>query len=61
MAFVTIEDLYGMIELVVFDSCFATAKSILTEGNIVFVEGRISIREDENISILANTIKQIKK
>ncbi|MCL2859148.1 MAG: DNA polymerase III subunit alpha [Oscillospiraceae bacterium] len=59
MAFVTIEDLYGMIELVVFDSCFAVSKAILTEGNIILVEGKVSIREDENVSILANTIKAV--
>ena len=59
MAFVTIEDLYGMIELVVFDSCFSVSKSILTEGKIILVEGKVSIKEDENVSILANTIKQV--
>ena len=59
MAFVTIEDLYGSCEIIVFDSCYGRANGILLEENIVIVEGRLSIREDEDIKIVANNIREL--
>ncbi len=57
MAFVTIEDLYGSAEIIVFESAYLNAKDILVEENIVLVEGRLSIREDDT-AIIANTIQE---
>ena len=57
MAFVTVEDLFGMAEIIVFDSCYSRSGQALVEDNVVLVEGRLSIREDEPIKIVANTIK----
>ena len=57
MAFVTIEDLYGTAEIIVFDSVYSKASNILIEESIVLVEGRISIREDEASTIVARDIK----
>ena len=59
MAFVTIEDLYGSCEIIVFDSCFNRSSSILLEENIVVVEGRLSVKEDEQAKIVANKITSI--
>ena len=56
MAFVTVEDLYGSCEIIVFDSCYGRANGILLEENIVIIEGRLSIREDEETKIVANKI-----
>ena len=57
MAFVTIEDLYGTMEVIVFENAYQTAGANLMEDNIVLVEGRLSIREDEeNVTIIANKI-----
>ncbi len=56
MAFLTVEDLYGSTEIIVFDSCYNRSSNILIEDNIVLVEGRLSIREDDDIKIVANTI-----
>ncbi len=58
MAFVTIEDLYGATEFIVFDSCYRQCSDILVNDNIVEVEGRLSIREDEEPKIVARTIKE---
>ena len=57
MAFVTVEDLYGPTEIIVFESCYQNSSSALIEENIVLVEGRLSIREDEEPKIVAKTIK----
>ena len=58
MAFVTVEDLYGSAEIVVFDSVFSRCDNILVEENIVLVEGRLSIKEDEDARIIVQNIKE---
>ena len=57
MAFVTIEDLYGTAEVIVFENAYLNAGKSLVEENIVMVEGRLSIREDDTTTIIANEIK----
>ena len=56
MAFVTVEDLYGSTEIIVFDSCYNRSSAVLLEDNIVLVDGRLSIREDDDVKIIANSI-----
>ena len=56
MAFVTVEDMYGSTEIIVFDSCYNRSSNLLIEDNIVLVEGRLSIREDDDVKIVANSI-----
>ncbi len=56
MAFVTIEDLYGQVEVLVFENAYLQASNILVEENIVIIEGRLSVREDEASTIIANKI-----
>lgn len=58
MAFVTVEDLYGSAEIIVFESCYQNCSDILMVDNIVLVEGRLSIREDEAPTIVAREIKE---
>lgn len=57
MAFVAIEDLYGTAEIIVFENAYLKSGKSLVEENIVIVEGRISIREDDTTTIIANVIK----
>lgn len=57
MAFVTIEDLYGMAEIIVFENAYIKSGKSLVEENIVMVDGRLSIREDDTTTIIANEIK----
>ena len=56
MAFVTVEDLYGMAEIIAFENAVLQAGDALIENNIIMVEGRLSIREDEATKIVANKI-----
>lgn len=58
MAFMSVEDLYGSTEIIVFDSCFSKAQHILLEENIVLIDGKLSIREDEPVKIVANNITE---
>ena len=56
MAFVTVEDLYGAAEILLFEGAYTKSSSSLVEENIVMVEGRLSIREDEAVTIIGNKI-----
>ena len=58
MAFITVEDLYGVTEVIVFDTCYSKSQNVLLEENIVVIDGRLSIREDDDVKIVANTITQ---
>ena len=56
MAFVTIEDLYGTIDIIVFPAIYTSVSAFLTENNVILVKGRASVSEDKGSSILANAI-----
>ena len=58
MAFLNLEDFYGTAEIIVFDSIYEKTSSFIIEDNIVLIEGRISIREDEPVKIVATSIKE---
>jgi len=60
MAFVTIEDLYGSCELIVFESCYNKCSNLLIEESLILCEGRISIRDENDITIIANQITELK-
>ena len=57
MAFITIEDLYGTAEIIAFENTVINSGKSLIEENIVTVTGRLSIREDDAATIIANEIK----
>ena len=59
MAFVTLDDLYGSSEIILFDSVYSRSFSQVEEENIVLVEGRLSIREDESTKIIAMNVKKL--
>ncbi len=61
MAFVTIEDLYGLCEVIVFENCYAKCSNLLIEDSIVLVEGRLSVREDDTTTIIAREITELKE
>ena len=56
MAFITIEDLYGTAEVLAFENTYIKSGESLIEENIVLVKGRLSIRDGEKTTIIANEI-----
>ena len=60
MAFVTVEDIHGSTEVVVFSSVYAEANQLLTEDNPILVEGRIQ-KDENSVKILADKIIPIDK
>ncbi len=61
MAFITIEDLYGSTEVITFESAYLKSKDNIMEENIVIVDGRLSIKEDDSTTIIANEITTFKE
>jgi len=57
MVFLTIEDLYGPAEIIVFEPTYLKSQDVLVEENIVMIDGRLSIREDDATKIVAKEIK----
>ncbi|AIS52846.1 DNA polymerase III subunit alpha [Thermoanaerobacter kivui] len=57
MAFVTIEDLYGTIEVIVFPTVYEKYASILKEDTPVVIKGKVSFKEEEDPKILCDEIK----
>jgi DNA polymerase-3 subunit alpha len=58
MAFVTLEDVYGKIEVILFPKAFENARSLLGEEQIVRVSGRLQIKEGVP-QIIADEVTEI--
>ncbi len=55
MSFCSVEDLYGDIEVIIFPKVLAMYNTLVTPGNIVVIDGRISVKDDE-VKLLAEKI-----
>ncbi len=60
MAFLELEDLYGTIEVIVFPKVLQQYNTVINEENIIYIKGRLSIQDEENIKVIAQDIKDIK-
>ncbi len=58
MAFITVEDLVGSVEVLVFPSSYDKYKEILNEDNKVFIEGRVSSEDDRPSKLICDKITQ---
>lgn len=56
MAVLTIEDLYGRCEVMLFPATYERAKNLLEPNAILQIKGKLSIRDGEGAIILADTI-----
>lgn len=59
MAFIKIEDLYGIVEVILFSNMYEKNRNNLYENNIILINGTASVREEEDIKIIASEIKNI--
>ena len=59
MAFVTLEDMTGQIECLVFPRVFERYQALLTEDRAVVMTGKISVREDEAPKLLADSVSRL--
>ena len=56
MAFLEVEDLTGSFELIVFPAVYEKYVDLLGEGKAILVRGRLSVREDEAIKVIAEEL-----
>jgi len=61
MAFLTLEDLVGTVEVIIFPKIYESYKDILYEDNIILVEGTLNVSEDEAPKLICNKISEINK
>lgn len=56
MAFVTLEDLYGTVEVILFPKVFAQYAPMIADGSVIAVSGSVSVEEEKDAKILVNAI-----
>ena len=61
ICFVELEDIYGTMNLMIFESVYDKYKDIIKENNVVGIYGKLSIKEDEAIILVNNMTEVIKK
>lgn len=61
MAFIEIEDLFGITEVVVFPNVYEKYHDLIKEDAILAIEGTINFKEDESPKVLANRIRDIRE
>ncbi len=60
MAFIGLEDLYGTMELIVFPTIYERFSQLLQQESTVIVNGRLSLKEDEQPKIICEEVLPIK-
>ncbi len=60
MAFIYLEDLFGTMELIVFPTVYEKFSQLLQQESLIIVNGRLSVREDEQPKIIAEEVLPIK-
>ena len=60
-AYVSIEDMYGAMEMMVVGSVLENSSFLLREGNIVELRARISVREDEAPKLMCDEVLEAPK
>jgi DNA polymerase-3 subunit alpha len=61
MAFITLEDLYGTVEGIIFPKIYEKCKDVIYEDNIILVEGTLDVSEEEAPKLICNKITELKK
>lgn len=56
MAFLTLEDLVGTVEIIVFPRDYATYRSVIDSSDKLFITGRVSANLDENAKLVCEKI-----
>ncbi len=59
MAYTSVEDLTGTMEVIVFPRTLETFRDVLHDNAVVVIEGRLSIREDEPARLVAESTSPI--
>ncbi|OOM81213.1 DNA polymerase III subunit alpha [Clostridium sp. BL-8] len=61
MAFLTLEDLTGTIEVIVFPKTLEKVKDLCVTDSLVIIKGRLSLKEDEQPKLICENIEPLEK
>ena len=61
MSYITVEDMYGSIEVLVFPKIFERSRSLLGSDEPVVIKGRVDIKDEYPPKIIADTISSLKE
>lgn len=61
MAFVTVEDITSSIEVIVFPKVYERYANMLSVGSVTVIKGRLSLRDDEDSKIVADSFEPCPK
>ena len=61
MAFTNVEDLSGTMEIIVFPKVLEDCRSALQDNAVVVINGRVSVKEEENAKLVAEKITPIEE
>lgn len=56
MAFLTVEDLYGTVEVIVFPRDYEKYRTLLEEDTKVFIQGRVTVEEDKPAKLICSGV-----
>lgn len=59
MAFLTMEDLEGSYEVVVFPKLFSQVAYLIQENKVLLIKGKISLRDEQNPNLIADQIIEL--
>jgi len=61
MAFVTVEDLHGTFEVIVFSDCYQKRRAKLQQDSLVVVAGKVAMKDRGEVKIIADEIYTIEE
>ena len=61
MAFITLEDLYGIVECIVFPQTYDRYNGLIEEDSLVIINGKISLSEEDEPKIICERISKLNK
>ncbi len=59
MAYVTLDDATGSMEMLVFQKTLDASRTYLQEGEVIFVSGRLSLRDEKAPQIVVNSVQPV--
>ncbi|MBQ6884949.1 MAG: DNA polymerase III subunit alpha [Clostridia bacterium] len=57
IAYTTVEDISGTVDIIVFSAILASYRSIMTAGSVVIINGKVSEREDREPEIVCESVE----
>lgn len=59
IAYTTLEDTTGIIDVIVFSATLTSYRSIMSEGNVVIINGKVSEREERGAELICESVESI--